>query len=61
MWNKFFVSLRIKRCKQCGETLKMFHKVDFCDLACCAMYREIEKQQKERKDKNAPNEPRRAN
>ncbi|UGO47731.1 hypothetical protein EMILIAHAH_157 [Bacillus phage vB_BanH_Emiliahah] len=55
MWNKFFVSLRIKRCKQCGETLKMFHKVDFCDLACCAMYREIEKQQKERKIINESN------
>ncbi|ALA13198.1 hypothetical protein TSARBOMBA_164 [Bacillus phage TsarBomba] len=48
MWIPF----RRRHCKQCGETLKMFHNVEFCDLACCVMYRAIEKQQKERKAAN---------
>ncbi|ALA07722.1 hypothetical protein PBC6_130 [Bacillus phage PBC6] len=55
MWIPF----RRRRCKQCGETLKMFHNVEFCDLACCVMYRAIEKQQKERKVVDEPNEQRR--
>lgn len=45
MWIPF----RRRHCKLCGETLKMFHNVEFCDLACCVMYTAIEKQQKERK------------
>ncbi|AEW47142.1 hypothetical protein BCP78_0135 [Bacillus phage BCP78] len=55
MWNPF----RRKRCKQCGEELRMFTKVDFCDLHCCIICREIEKQQEERKVTDAPNEQRR--
>ncbi|QEG13690.1 hypothetical protein MARVELLAND_168 [Bacillus phage vB_BspM_MarvelLand] len=55
MWNVF----KRKRCRQCGEELKMFTGVAFCDLACCLTYKQIQDEKKERKGKNAANEQRR--
>jgi hypothetical protein len=43
--------LKRKRCKQCGEPLRLFDKTDCCDINCYTMYKSIEKEYEESKKK----------
>ena len=36
--------LKRKRCKQCGEYLRLFDKTDFCDYRCYSTCNEIVKE-----------------
>jgi hypothetical protein len=40
-----------KQCKQCGETLRPFDKTDFCNSYCYSLYKQIEKECKEWRDR----------
>ena len=40
-----------KRCKQCGEPLRLFDKTDCCDINCYNTYVKYEKEYEEIKNK----------